>query len=113
MKEQPKSRPVPLFVDLPLAEPESPRFFGLEEITDAGELLRRACDLADAFRAAADRAAAYQAIAAADLTDPRRFDRITFADLAARTGLTEAAAETLAERGRQLLKGAQPPGHGF
>ena len=106
-------RPVPLFVDIPLPEPESSRFFGLEDITDAGELLSRASDLATAFRAAADRAAAYQAIAAADLTDPRRFDRITFGELAHRTGLTEAAAQTLAERGRQLLKGAQPHGQGF
>ena len=113
MKEQPKSRPVPLFVDIPVPEPDSPRFFGLEEITDAGELLGRACDLATAFRAAADRAAAYQAVAAAELTDPRRFDRITFGELAERTGLTEAAAQTLAERGRQLLKGAQPHGSGF
>ena len=113
MKEQPKSRPVPLFVDIPVPEPDSPRFFGLEELTDAGELLRRSSDLASAFRAAADRAAAYQAIAAADLTDPRRFDRITFAELAQRTGLTEAAAQTLAERGRQLFKGAQPHGRGF
>jgi hypothetical protein len=112
VKEQPKSRPVPLFVDIPLPEPDSARFFGLEEITDAGALLARASDLSTAFRAAADRAAAYQAVAAAELTDPRRFDRITFAELARRTGLTEGAAETLAERGRQL-RGAQPHGHGF
>ena len=104
---------MPLFVDIPLPEPDSVRFFGLEEITDAGALLTRATDLSAAFRAAADRAAAFQAIAAAELTDPRRFDRIGYGELARRTGLTEAAAQTLAERGRQLLKGAQPHGHGF
>ena len=104
---------MPLFVDIPLPEPDPARFFGLEEITDAGELLVRASDLTAAFRAAADRAAAFQAIAAAELTDPRRFDRISFGELADRTGLTEAAAQTLAERGRQLLKGAQPHGLGF
>jgi hypothetical protein len=103
-------RPVPLFVDLPVAEPESARFFGLEELTDPTELLDRATDLSAAFRSAADRAAAYQAIAAAELTDPRRFDRISYAELADRIGLTPAAAETLAERGRRL-SGGSPPDH--
>ena len=68
-------------------------------------MLDRATGLATAFRAAADRAVAYQAIAAAELTDPRRFDRITYAELAELAGCTPAVAETLAERGRQILKG--------
>jgi hypothetical protein len=110
MKEQPRTRPVPLFVDLPVPEPESARFFGLEDLTDPAELLERASDLTTAFRSAADRAAAYQAIAAAELTDPRRFDRISYAELGDRIGLTPAAAETLAERGRQL-SGGKPPDH--
>ena len=102
MKEQPRTRPVPLTFDPVVPEPESPRFFGLDEIADPAELLERASALADAFRAAADRAGAYQAIAAAELTDPRRFDRLTFEELADRIGCTPAVAETLAGRGRQL-----------
>lgn len=98
-------RPVPLRFDPMLPEPESPRFFGLDEIADPAELLSRATALADAFRAAADRAGSYQAIAAAELTDPRRFDRLTYPQLADRIGCTAAVAETLAERGRQILKG--------
>ncbi len=106
MKEQPRTRPVPLLYEPAAEEPQDNRFFGLDEITDAAELLERATDLHTAFRAAADRAGAYQAIAAAELTDPRRFDRISYPDLAERIGVTPAVAETLAERGRQILKGA-------
>jgi hypothetical protein len=95
---------VPLLYEPAAEEPEANRFFGLDEITDAAELLERATDLHAAFRAAADRAGAYQAIAAAELTDPRRFDRITYPELAERLGCTPAMAETVAERGRQLLK---------
>lgn len=105
MKEQPRTRPVPLTYDPVIPEPESPRFFGLDEIADPAELLERATALADAFRAAADRAGAYQAIAAAELTDPRRFDRLTYPELADRIGCTPAVAETLAGRGRQILAG--------
>ena len=97
-------RPVPLLYEPAADEPEANRFFGLDEITDAAELLERATDLHAAFRAAADRAGAYQAIAAAELTDPRRFDRITYPELAERLGCTPAMAETVAERGRQILK---------
>ncbi|MGH3417453.1 MAG: hypothetical protein ACRDVE_15000 [Actinocrinis sp.] len=105
MKEQPRTRPVPLSFEPAADEPETARFFGLDEITDAAELLERATGLHSAFRAAADRAGAYQAIAAAELTDPRRFDRLTYGELADRIGVTEAVAETMAERGRQILKG--------
>lgn len=104
MKEQPRTRPVPLLYEPAAEEPDANRFFGLDEITDAAELLDRATDLHAAFRAAADRAGAYQAIAAAELTDPRRFDRITYSELAERLGCTPAMAETVAERGRQILK---------
>ena len=53
------------------------RFFDLESMDDPGQLLARATELALAFRAAADRATEFQAIAAAQLADPRRFDRLT------------------------------------
>jgi hypothetical protein len=93
--------PVPLTFEPRVPEPEQARFFGLDEIADPAELLRRATDLAEAFRVAAERAAAYQALAAAELTDPRRFDRLTFAELGERLGLSPDAAQSLAERGRQ------------
>ncbi|HEU5353341.1 MAG TPA: hypothetical protein VFU65_02730 [Actinocrinis sp.] len=105
-------RPVPLLYEPAAEEPQDNRFFGLDDITDAAELLERATDLHTAFRAAADRAGAYQAIAAAELTDPRRFDRITYPELAERIGVTEAVAETMAERGRQILKGEDADEHG-
>jgi hypothetical protein len=102
VKQQPKMSPVPLLFEPGAPEAEQARFFGLEELADPAELLRRATDLAEAFRAAAERAAAYQALAAAELTDPRRFDRLTFAELGERIGLSPAAAQTLAERGQRL-----------
>jgi hypothetical protein len=98
---------VPLLYEPAAEEPQDNRFFGLDEITDAAELLERATDLHAAFRAAADRAGAYQAIAAAELTDPRRFDRLSYPELAERIGVTPAVAETLAERGRQIIKGGE------
>lgn len=102
MKQQPKMSPVPLSFEPGMPEPDQARFFGLDEITDPTELLGRATELTDAFRAAAERAAAYQALAAAELTDPRRFDRLTYAELGERLGLSPADAQTLAERGQRL-----------
>ena len=99
--------PVPLLFEPGAPEPEQARFFGLDELADPAELLQRATELADAFRAAAERAAAYQALAAAELTDPRRFDRLTFAELGERIGLSPAAAQTLAERGQRLTSNAK------
>ena len=70
-------------------------------------MLSRSTELADAFRASARRAENYQAVAAARLTDPRRFDRMPVADLALLTGWTEEYAAKMAEFGRTLLdKGA-------
>lgn len=105
MREQPRTRPVPLTFDPALPEPEGTRFFGLEDITDANELLVRATELSEAFTSAADRAHAYQAIAAAELTDPKRFDRLSFAELAQRLGINPTAAEELARRGHRILNG--------
>jgi hypothetical protein len=80
------------------------RFFALESMDDPGELLVRATELADAFRAAADRATEFQAIAAAQLADPRRFDRLTAAALAERAGWTEDYARRMVEYGEGLIK---------
>ncbi|WP_333770546.1 hypothetical protein [Streptomyces sp. IBSBF 2435] len=101
--DRPK-RPAPL-----LFEPGAPadtggdRFFDLESMDDPRQLLTRATELEQAFRTAADRATEFQAIAAAQLTDPRRFDRLTAADLAERAGWTEDYAKKMAEYGQGLI----------
>ncbi|MFC4036434.1 hypothetical protein ACFO3J_34100 [Streptomyces polygonati] len=97
-----------------LFEPGAPvdeggdRFFDLESMEDPQQLLARATELAVAFRAAAERATDFQAIAAAQLTDPRRFDRLTYAVLAEQAGWTEDYAKRMVEYGEGLLKGAGP-----
>jgi hypothetical protein len=90
----------------PAATVEDPEhFFDLESMDDPGRMLARATELATAFRAAADRATDFQAIAAAQLTDPRRFDRLTYAVLAERAGWTEDYAKRMAEYGEGLIAG--------
>jgi hypothetical protein len=107
-EERPK-RPASL-----LFEPGAPvdeggdRFFELESMENPEQLLARATELAVAFRAAAERATDFQAIAAAQLTDPRRFDRLTFAVLAEQAGWTEDYARRMVEYGEGLLKGGGP-----
>jgi hypothetical protein len=88
-----------------IPEEGTDRFFELESMDDPRELLQRATELAVAFRAAADRATEFQAIAAAQLADPRRFDRLTFAALAEQAGWTEDYARKMAEFGERLIKG--------
>ncbi len=82
-------------------------FFDLESMDDPRELLTRATELTHAFRAAADRAVEFQAIAAAQLADPRRFDRLTTADIAERAEWTEDYAKKMVEFGRDLLRGSE------
>lgn len=108
--ERPR-RPVPL-----LFEPRAPvgddgdRFFDLESMEDPRELLARATELALAFRAAAERATEFQAMAAAQLADPRRFDRLTPAALAELAGWTEDYAKRMVEYGEGLIEdGGTPP----
>ncbi|MDF9813390.1 hypothetical protein M2266_002621 [Streptomyces sp. SPB162] len=84
----------------PLADEE--HFFDLESLDDPRQLLARSTELALAFRAAADRATEYQAIAAAQLADPRRFDRLTFAAIAEQSGWTEDYAKKMVEFGTRL-----------
>ncbi|NJP41948.1 hypothetical protein [Actinacidiphila epipremni] len=81
------------------------RFFELESMEDPRELLARATELEHAFRTAAERAAEFQAVAAAQLTDARRFDRLSIADLAGRAGWSEDYAKKMAEWGRGLIAG--------
>ncbi|MEU1280657.1 hypothetical protein [Streptomyces sp. NPDC005805] len=98
-------RPAPLIFEPSEAAADPEHFFDLESIEDPVELLARSTELTLAFRAATDRAVEYQALAAAQLADPRRFDRLTPADIGERAGWTEDYARKMIEFGRGLLAG--------
>ncbi|MFE9427670.1 hypothetical protein ACFYNO_32415 [Kitasatospora sp. NPDC006697] len=97
-------RPAPLLFEPDALTTEPERFFQLESIDDPAELLRRSTELALAFRVAAERATDYQAIAAAQLADPRRFDALTPAQIADRADWTPDYASRMVEYGRGLLR---------
>ncbi|MEU5215811.1 hypothetical protein AB0G79_06380 [Streptomyces sp. NPDC020807] len=100
---QRRLRPASLIFEPAEATAEAEHFFDLESIEDPRELLTRATELTLAFRAATDRATEFQAIAAAQLADPRRFDRLTVADVAERAQWTEDYALKMIEFGRGLI----------
>jgi hypothetical protein len=101
--DRPK-RPAPLLFEPGMpADADGDRFFELESMDDPRQLLARATELEQAFRAAADRASEFQAVAAAQLTDARRFDRLTAAELAEQAGWTEDYARKMAEYGHGLI----------
>ncbi|WP_405936872.1 hypothetical protein OG338_09335 [Streptomyces sp. NBC_00726] len=106
--EQRRLRPASLLFEPAAAVADPEHFFDLESMDDPKELLGRATELALAFRAATDRAVEFQAIAAAQLADPRRFDRLTTADIARRAEWTEDYAKKMVEFGRTLLNTPQP-----
>ncbi|MGW6687755.1 hypothetical protein [Streptomyces sp. NPDC054961] len=89
-----------------VTDPE--HFFDLESIDDPRELLIRATELTLAFRAAQERAVEFQAVAAAQLADPRRFDRLPTAAIAEQAEWTEDYARKMIEFGESLLRGAAP-----
>jgi hypothetical protein len=101
---QRRLRPASLLFEPGIAEPETEHFFDLESIEDPRELLARATELTLAFRAAAERATEYQAIAAAQLADTRRFDSLSFEEIAARADWTPDYAKKMVEHGRGLLR---------
>ncbi|NYI08276.1 hypothetical protein [Allostreptomyces psammosilenae] len=103
----PRLRPAPLLFEPaePSAEPE--HFFDLDTIHDPQRLLERSTELVEAFRAAADRAMEFQAMAAAQLAAPERFDRLTAEQVAERADWTPEYAAKMIEYGRDLQnKGA-------
>ncbi|GAA3142416.1 hypothetical protein [Streptomyces echinatus] len=104
-RNEPRLRPAPLLFEPAEAASDPEHFFDLESIEDPRELLARATELTQAFRAAADRAVEFQAVAAAQLADPRRFDRLTPADIADRAEWTEDYAKRMVEFGRDLMRG--------
>ncbi|MEU1461131.1 hypothetical protein ABZ467_10680 [Streptomyces sp. NPDC005727] len=109
-RNEPRLRPAPLLFEPAEAATDPEHFFDLESIEDPQELLARATELTQAFRAAADRAVEFQAVAAAQLADPRRFDRLTPADIAGRAEWTEDYAKKMVEFGRDLMRGADAEG---
>ncbi|MFD9726425.1 hypothetical protein [Streptomyces sp. NPDC059072] len=102
-------RPAPLLFEPSevVADPE--HFFDLESIEDPRELLARATELTLAFRAAQERAVEFQAVAAAQLADPRRFDRLSPAAIAERAEWTEDYARKMIEFGESLQRGTDTP----
>ncbi|MER6203255.1 hypothetical protein ABT234_38545 [Streptomyces sp. NPDC001586] len=102
-------RPAPLLFEPSEAAGDPEHFFDLESIEDPRELLTRATELALAFRAAQDRAVEFQALAAAQLADPRRFDRLPPAVIAEQAEWTEDYALKMIEFGETLQRGAGTP----
>ncbi|MEJ8648231.1 MULTISPECIES: hypothetical protein [Streptomyces] len=99
-----RMKPAQLLFEPPEAVADPEHFFGLESMEDPRELLSRATELALAFRAAADRATEFQALAAAQLTDPSRFDRMPPAVLAEQAEWTEDYAQKMIEFGAGLMR---------
>ncbi|WP_411079245.1 hypothetical protein [Streptomyces sp. cmx-18-6] len=106
--ERQRLRPAPLLFEPSQAAADPEHFFDLESMDDPRELLARATELTQAFRAATDRSVEFQAMAAAQLADPRRFDRLTAADVAERAEWTEDYAKKMIEFGRSLLDASSP-----
>ncbi|MFJ1755329.1 hypothetical protein [Kitasatospora sp. NPDC088134] len=97
-------RPAQLLFEPEGAAPEPERFFDLESIDDPTQLLARSTELALAFRAAAERATDFQALAAAQLADPRRFDALSAEQIAERADWTPDYAVKMVEHGRALQR---------
>ncbi|MEV0277274.1 hypothetical protein AB0I22_12945 [Streptomyces sp. NPDC050610] len=104
-----RMKPAPLLFEPPEAVAEAEHFFDLESIDDPRELLSRATELTLAFRAAADRATEFQAMAAALLADPKRFDRLSASAIGERADWAEDYAQKMIEFGRGLLRDGTPP----
>ncbi|MER6256633.1 MULTISPECIES: hypothetical protein [Streptomyces] len=102
-------RPAPLLFEPSEAVADPEHFFDLESIEDPRELLARATELTLAFRAAQERAVEFQALAAAQLADPRRFDRLSPALIAEQAEWTEDYARKMIEFGESLQRGAGTP----
>ncbi|MEU9231421.1 hypothetical protein [Streptomyces subrutilus] len=101
-------RPAPLLFEPSEAATDPEHFFDLESVEDPRELLARATELTLAFRAAQERAVEFQALAAAQLADPRRFDRLSPALIAEQAEWTEDYARKMIEFGESLRRDAGP-----
>jgi hypothetical protein len=103
-------RPAPLLFEPQDAAADPEHFFDLESIEDPRLLLERSTELALAFRAAADRATEFQAMAAAQLADPKRFDRLSQEAIAEQANWSVDYAQRMVEFGAGLLQGEHNPG---
>ncbi|KNE79432.1 MULTISPECIES: hypothetical protein [Streptomyces] len=101
-------KPAALLFEPPEAVADPEHFFDLESIEDPRQLLSRATELTLAFRAAADRATEFQAIAAAQLADPTRFDRLPESAIAERAEWSEDYTRRMIDFGRELLRDGGP-----
>lgn len=101
-------RPAALLFEPVASSGDDERFFDLDSMEDPRALLERATELTLAFRSAADRAMEFQAMAAAQLADPKRFDRLPAAAVAERADWTEDYAHKMIEFGRELLAERTP-----
>ncbi len=101
-------RPAPLLFEPAAPSGDGEHFFDLDSMEDPRELLGRATELTLAFRSAADRAMEFQALAAAQLADPKRFDRLPVAAIADRADWSEDYAHKMIEFGRELLAERSP-----
>lgn len=101
----PRLKPAQLLFEPAAIAEDDEHFFDLESVEDPRELLARSTELALAFRAAADRATEFQAMAAAQLADPKRFDRLVPAAIAEQAGWSEDYAKRMIEFGQGLLQG--------
>jgi hypothetical protein len=104
-KRRLRLRPAALLFEPPEALEDEEHFFDLESMEDPRELLDRSTELALAFQEAADRATEFQAMAAAQLADPKKFDRLSPAAIAERADWSEDYARKMIEFGRDLLSG--------
>src|SRR4029079_15703876 len=109
-RNEPRLRPAPLLFEPTQAAADPEHFFDLESIDDPRALLARATELTQACGAATNRAMEFQAVAPPQLADPRRFDRLTTADIAERAEWTEDYAKKMVEFGRELLRGVEDGG---
>lgn len=108
-EEKRRLRPAALLFEPGAPDPGPDHFFDLESLDDPRELLERSTELALAFRAAAERATEFQAVAAAQLADPKRFDRLPVEGIAERADWSSDYAKKMVEFGRDLLR----DGHSF
>ncbi|KRV47792.1 hypothetical protein AQ490_05320 [Wenjunlia vitaminophila] len=97
-------RPAPLRFEPGMSDGDPEHFFDLESLDDPRELLARSTELTLAFRAAAQRATEFQAIAAAQLADPRRFDQLSVESIAEQANWTPDYTKKMIEFGRDLIK---------
>lgn len=102
-------KPAPLLFEPSADVADAEHFFDLESLEDPHQLLDRSTELTLAFRAAADRATEFQAVAAAQLADAGRFDRLSPAAIAERAGWSEDYARKMIEFGCELLRDGTVP----